>query len=520
MIQAPIFHVNGDDPEASLWVTKLAFEYRQIFKKDVVIDLFGYRRHGHNEGDEPGFTQPLLYDIIKSHPSVKEIYENTLLKNMVLSEDTIKKMNEEIYNELSEAFDKIRKKSISFNTDVPLAIPKEKVESIKPVENTGISEETLRTIVEKTTSLPGDFSIHPKLKKFLEKRKGLIEGKADAEWAFAETLAFGSLLLEGTPVRLSGQDSVRGTFSQRHLALTDIKSGNEYVPLNHLSKNQALLEALDSFLSEAAVMGFEYGYSTADPLALVMWEAQFGDFSNGAQVIIDNFVVASYEKWQLPNSLVLLLPHGYEGQGPEHSSARLERFLILCAEENMQVCYPSTPAQYFHILRRQMKNAIQKPLVLMTPKSLLRLPEAKSPKEEFIGGSFKEVIDDNTADKKGSIKKVLLTSGKVYYDLIKYRSDNKINDTAIVRIEQFYPYKSEQVKEILHSYSNAKNVIWVQEEPRNMGAWNFLYTRLMEDVSDHQKLSYSGRPEGASPAVGSAKISLQQQKELVEEAFK
>jgi len=520
MIQAPIFHVNGDDPEASLWVTKLAFEYRQIFKKDVVIDLFGYRRHGHNEGDEPGFTQPLLYDIIKNHSSVKEIYENVLLKNQVLSENIIKRMNEEIYNELSEAFDKIRKKSISFNTDVPLAVSKEKVESVRPVSETGISEETLKTIVEGTTSLPEEFAIHPKLKKFLEKRKGLVDGKSEAEWAFAETLAFGSLLLEGTPVRLSGQDSVRGTFSQRHLALTDIKSGGEYVPLNHLSKNQAELEALDSFLSEAAVLGFEYGYSTADPLALVMWEAQFGDFANGAQVIIDNFIVASYEKWQLPNSLVLLLPHGYEGQGPEHSSARLERFLILCAENNMQVCYPSTPAQYFHVLRRQIKNAVQKPLILMTPKSLLRLPEAKSPKEEFINGRFKELIDDDSVNNKNEIKKVLLTSGKVYYDLIKYRTEKKITDSAIVRVEQFYPYKSDKVKEVLTSYPNAKEVVWVQEEPRNMGAWNFLQNRLTEDLSEGQKLSYSGRPEGASPAVGSAKISRQQQNELVEKAFK
>jgi 2-oxoglutarate dehydrogenase E1 component len=438
----------------------------------------------------------------------------------MLSEDIIKKMNEEIYSELSEAFDKIKKKSIEFNTDVPLAVPKEKIESIKPEGDTGISEEMLRNIVEKTTSAPDGFSVHPKLKKFLEKRKDLVDGKSEAEWAFAETLAFGSLLLEGTPVRLSGQDSVRGTFSQRHLALTDIKSGSEYVPLNHLSKNQAQLEALDSFLSEAAVLGFEYGYSTADPLALIMWEAQFGDFANGAQVIIDNFIVASYEKWQLPNSLVLLLPHGYEGQGPEHSSARLERFLILCAEENMQVCYPSTPAQYFHVLRRQMKSAVQKPLVLMTPKSLLRLPEAKSPKEDFLNGSFREIIDDDSVTKKDSARKILLTSGKVYYDLIKYRKDNKINDTAIVRIEQFYPYNAEKVKEILHSYSGAEDVVWVQEEPRNMGAWNFLSPRLSEDLAGKQKLTYIGRPEGASPAVGSAKISRQQQKELVEEAFK
>ncbi len=520
MIQAPIFHVNGDDPEASLWVTRLAFEYRQIFKKDVVIDLFGYRRHGHNEGDEPGFTQPLLYDIIKSHSSVKDIYEKMLLEKDSLSEDEIKKMNDGIYDELSKAFDNIRKKNISFDTDIPLAVPKEKLDSVKANGSTGISEEMLKTIIEKTTSMPEDFSIHPKLKKFLEKRKDLIEGKTEADWALGETLAFGSLLLENTPVRLSGQDSVRGTFSQRHLALTDIKSGNEYVPLNHLSKNQAEIEALDSFLSEAAVLGFEYGYSTADPLALVMWEAQFGDFANGAQVIIDNFIVASVEKWQLPNNLVLLLPHGYEGQGPEHSSARLERFLILCAENNMQVCYPSTPSQYFHVLRRQIKNAVQKPLILMTPKSLLRLPEAKSSREEFTRGNFKEVIDDTTITNKNEIKKILLTTGKVYYDLIKYRDDKKMDDAAIIRVEQFYPYKQEMAEEIVHSYSNAKKIVWVQEEPRNMGAWNFLHQKLLDVLSKGQTLSYSGRPESASPAAGSAKISAQQQKELIEEAFK
>ena len=519
MIQAPIFHVNGDDPEASLWVTKLAFEYRQIFKKDVVIDLFGYRRHGHNEGDEPGFTQPLLYDKIKSHSSVKEIYEKTLLEKSVLSEDEIKKMNDEIYSELSEAFDKIKKKSIAFKTDIPLAVPEEKIEAVQPAGKTAITQEMINTIIEKTTTLPDNFTIHPKLKKFLERRKEFITGNSEADWAFGETLAFGSLLLENTPVRLSGQDSVRGTFSQRHLALTDIKSGNEYIPLNHISKNQAELEALDSFLSEAAVLGFEYGYSIADPLALVMWEAQFGDFSNAAQVIIDNFIVSSYEKWRLPNNLVMLLPHGFEGQGPEHSSARLERFLILCAEDNMQVCYPSTPSQYFHILRRQIKNAVQKPLILMTPKSLLRLPEARSPKNEFTSGSFKETIDDNTVSDKNEINRILLTSGKVFYDLKKYREVNKIKDTAIVRIEQFYPYKSNLVEEIIHSYPNAKKVVWVQEEPGNMGAWNFLYPKLLKIITGKQTLSYSGRPESASPAVGSAKISEQQQKNLIEKAF-
>jgi 2-oxoglutarate decarboxylase len=519
MIQAPIFHVNGDDPEAALWVAKLAFEYRQMFKKDVVIDLFGYRRHGHNEGDEPGFTQPLLYEKIKTHPSVRKIYSDSLLKNKILTAEEIERMNNEINDKLSEAFDKIRKKKSSFDADLPLAVSKDKMEAIKPLKETAVSEEILNDVIEGITALPDGFSIHPKLKKFLEKRKELIKDIGDVDWAFAETLAFGSLLYEGTPVRLSGQDSVRGTFSQRHLALADINTGEEYIPLNHISPNQATIEALDSLLSEAAVLGFEYGYSSADPLALVMWEAQFGDFANSAQVIIDNFIVASYEKWKVPNNIVMLLPHGFEGQGPEHSSGRLERFLILSAENNIQVCNPSTPAQYFHLLRRQVKYAVNKPLIIMTPKSLLRHPDARSTKEEFTNGKFFEVIDDNSIKNKNSIKRLLITSGKVYYELLKYRKDNNIKDTAIIRIERYYPYKKDKIKQVLESYNKAESVVWVQEEPKNMGAWNFLQQRLNEDLHKGQSLYYAGRPESASPAVGSAKISSKQQEELVKEAF-
>ncbi len=524
MIQAPIFHVNGDDPEASLWAAKLAFEFRQNFKKDVVIDLFGYRRHGHNEGDEPGFTQPLLYEKIKSYPSVKEIYSKALLEKKLLSEDEINLMSKEIDSLLSDAFDKIKKKSSAFNIDAPLAVQKEISAERDAVsgktDDTNISEDTLKTIIEGITKVPENFNVHVKLQKFLEKRKGILDSSDTADWALGEAIAFGSLLLEGTPVRLSGQDSVRGTFSQRHTALTDIRTGEDYFPLNHITDRQAKIEALDSFLSEAAVLGFEYGYSTADPLALVMWEAQFGDFANGAQVIIDNFIVASYEKWKLRNNVVLLLPHGYEGQGPEHSSARLERFLILCAEDNMRVCNVTTPAQYFHLLRRQIKQAVRKPLILMTPKSLLRLPEARSAKEEFISGEFREIIDDSSVNKNQKIERVILTSGKVYYDLVKYRASHNIVNVPVVRVEQFYPYNSKKLKEILAEYSGVKKIIWVQEEPKNMGAWNFMSQRLSEDLKEGQKLHYAGRPESASPAVGSSKQSNQQQKTLVEEAFK
>ena len=518
MIQAPIFHVNGDDPEAALWVTKIAFEYKHVFKKDVVIDLFGYRRHGHNEGDEPGFTQPLLYDKIKSHPSVRSIYLEKLIKDGVLTVQEAEKIQTEYEKELSKAFDSIKKKSTSFSIEVPLAVPAKSIKSVK-TEPTFISEETLKKVIEGLTTLPDNFNGHPKLQKFLENRRKLLDNSVKADWALAEAIAFGSLLLEGTPVRLSGQDSVRGTFSQRHLAFTDIKTGTEYFPLNHLDSHQAHLEALDSSLSEAAVLGFEYGYSTADPLALVIWEAQFGDFANSAQVIIDNFIVASYEKWNVPNSLVMLLPHGYEGQGPEHSSARIERFLILSAEDNMQVCNATTPAQYFHLLRRQIKHNVQKPLVIFTPKSLLRHPEAKSSKEEFLHGEFKEILDDTSITDKSKIDRIILTSGKVYYDLKKYLETNKVKDTVIIRLEQYYPFKSDMIKEILHSYNNSTKLIWVQEEPRNMGAWNFLWHRLDEIKTEKQKLYCVSRPESASPAVGSARITMQQQAQLVKEAF-
>ena len=519
MIQAPIFHVNGDDPEAALWVAKLACEYRQIFKKDVVIDLFGYRRHGHNEGDEPGFTQPILYAKIKEHPSVRQIYQEKLISESIISENEINKFNDSLNNTMNASIEKIRKESKKFEGDLILAVPKKEIELIHSEKNTSITEDALKTIINGSTKIPQDFNGHPKLAKFLESRKKLIDGSAKADWSFAESLAFGSLLLEGTPVRLSGQDSVRGTFSQRHLAFTDIKSGAEYFPLNHLSEDQAHLEALDSLLSEAAVLGFEFGYSVVDPLSLVIWEAQFGDFANGAQIIIDNFIVASYEKWQIPNSLVLLLPHGFEGQGPEHSSARLERFLILSAENNMQVCNVTTPAQYFHLLRRQIKSSMKMPLVVMTPKSLLRSPEAKSSREEFLSGKFEEVLDDETIQNPDKIDHLILTSGKVYYDLTKFRIDNKIANTAIIRLEQFYPYASKKIKKIIERYPSVKKVKWVQEEPKNMGAWNFLYHRLRNDIPKNCELDYSGRQESASPAVGSYKLSMQQQKKLVKDSF-
>lgn len=517
MIQAPIFHVNGDDPEAALWVAQIAFEFKWIFKKDVIIDLFGYRRHGHNEGDEPGFTQPLLYDKIKSHPSVRKIYEEKLIQNGIITSDEVDEMHNSFNQKLSKSFEVIKRRSSASTEQINISEndPSKSDEEII----TAISEDSLNNIVTAISKLPPTFKGHPKLEKFLEKRHKLIDDSEDADWALAESIAFGSLLLEGTPVRLSGQDSVRGTFSQRHLAFTDITNGKEYYPLNHISDDQARLEALDSSLSEAAILGFEYGYSVADPNALVIWEAQFGDFANSAQVIIDNFIVASYEKWNLRNNVVMLLPHGYEGQGPEHSSARLERFLILSAEDNMQVCNITTPAQYFHILRRQMKQRIKKPLVIMTPKSLLRLPDAKSPKGDFLKGKFEEILDDGTITNKKNITKIILTSGKIFYDLKKLREKEKVDNVALIRIEQFYPFKIETLKNILSSYLKVEKIIWLQEEPKNMGAWHFLSEKLKEVLTPKQKLTCISRPEGASPAVGSAKISNQQQVKLVREAL-
>jgi len=514
MIQAPIFHVNGDDPEATLLVTKLAYEYRMKFHKDVVVDVFGYRRLGHNEADEPAFTQPLMYKTIRSHPSVKEIYQKKLLEEKVVTKEEVDDMEKKIFNKMNESHEKVQK----FKTDIPLAVTKEEIEAAESHEETYVPLKKLNEIVRAITELPETFNLHPKLRKFIESRREFLDKDIEVDWAFGEALAFGSLLQEGIPVRLSGQDSSRGTFSQRHIVLTDSENGNEIIPLNNVAPDKALIEPLDSLLSEAAVLGFEYGYSTADPVTLVLWEAQFGDFVNAAQVIIDNFISSSYTKWGLPNNLVMLLPHAQEGQGPEHSSARLERFLTLCADDNMIVCNPTNSEQYFHLLRRQTKQKKKRPLIILTPKSLLRLPEAKSVKDEFTKGKFNEIIDDNTKD-KSVIKRVIVTSGKVYYDLLKYRKEINNTDTAIVRLEQYYPYMNNGMKEVLASYSNAKEVCWVQEEPRNMGAWNFLAILLNKDLSLDQKLYCVTKEESASPAEGSLSKFNETQREMLRLAF-
>ncbi len=522
MVQAPIFHVNGDDPEATLFVTKLAYEYRMMFHKDVVIDVYSFRRLGHNESDEPAFTQPILYKAIKNHPTVKNIYQDKLLKEKIITSADVKQMEDEIFKVMDKGYEEAHEVEAEFKADTPVRLTDAQIKVLRSHQIQQISMDDLNKVVDVITTLPQNFHIHPKLKKFIESRREFLTGDVMVDWAFAEALAFGTLLLEGIPVRLSGQDSARGTFSQRHIVLMDMETEEEIIPHNYIAPELAKIEPLDSLLSEAAVLGFEFGYSTADPLSLVLWEAQFGDFANAAQVIIDNFITASYDKWNLPSNLVMLLPHGQEGQGPEHSSARLERFLTLCAEDNITICNPSTPAQYYYLLRTQGKYKNRRPLIIMTPKSLLRLHEARSPKDEFVGGHYKLVIDDEILTNKSKVKRVIFTSGKFYYDLAKYRKENNITNTAIVRIERYYPYPSEEIKAVLKTYENAVEVFWAQEEPHNMGALIFMSYRLKRDLRElGSKMTLYGvsRDESPAPAPGSNSIFNQTQKRLLAEAF-
>lgn len=514
MIQAPIFHVNGEDPESAIFVAELALDFRQEFHRDVVIDLLCYRRHGHNEGDEPEFTQPLMMQKIKERPSLTEIYTEKLIMEGELTTEEETQIVQQFEDKLEQAQDEISssppqfKEKRSFGGHWEHLSPKWSFDNV----DTSIDEPQLREIAERTFSVPESFAIHPKIQRQFEQRLKLLHEDKPLDWAFAELLAFGSLLLEGTHVRLSGQDSRRGTFSQRHSAVFDIENGETYVPLNHLKDGQATFSAYNSLLSEAAVLGFEYGYSLDAPEALVMWEAQFGDFANGAQVIIDQFIAAGYSKWQRDSGVVLLLPHGYEGQGPEHSSARLERFLQLCAENNMQVCYPSTPAQYFHLLRRQVKRNFRKPLIVMTPKSLLRLKAATSPHRDFSEVTFQEILDDSAANVE-KVKRVILCSGKVYYDLVAAREEH----VALIRVEQVYPLHRKRLKEIVQRYEQAKEWVWAQEESQNMGAWSFIAPQLREILE--REIAYVGRDASASPATGSHRIHKREQQELIEAAI-
>ncbi|MBX7104655.1 MAG: 2-oxoglutarate dehydrogenase E1 component [Gemmataceae bacterium] len=520
LIYAPIFHVNADDAEAVAFVAELALEYRQTFNRDVVIDLVCYRKYGHNEGDEPTYTNPLMYQRVKQKPAPSTIYARKLVDDGVISAEQSAQMYQEFSDKLDAAqkdmrqspkrkrgmskFESPRWQEFTFNY------------SHDPID-TGVPFENLKTIAEGYTNLPAGFHMHEKLRtSVIEKWQESVLKRESVEWGLAESLAFGSLLLDGTPVRLSGQDCRRGTFSQRHSTYVDVDNGQRYIPLNHLRPEQAKLQVWDSPLSEYSVLGFEYGYSLDDPKTLTLWEAQFGDFGNGAQVIIDQYLAAGETKWQRASGLVLLLPHGYEGQGPEHSSARLERFLQLCADDNMQVCNCTTPAQYFHLLRRQMKRNFRKPLVVMTPKSLLRHPMARSPVADLTAGRFHEVLEAPGVD-PAAVRRVFLCSGKVYYDFawdVKEKKPKVLpKDVALIRVEQLHPFPADQIRAALKRFPKVHRFVWIQEEPENMGAWHYMEPRMR---ALGFPVEYVGRDASSSPATGSYRIHDREQKELVE----
>jgi 2-oxoglutarate dehydrogenase E1 component len=521
MIDVPIFHVNGDDPLAVKFVTDIAFDFRQKFGRDVVIDLYCYRRYGHNEGDEPSFTQPDLYAKIDKRPSVTQLYKRELLEAGTLSEDDEVSLETEFDLRLEMTLEEV--KSIEKTKASEKAKFKESTAIFQPEytsesEPTAISEKTLKAIVDGLTYLPENFEVQPKIKRIVvDHQRKIFEDGGPYEWHYAEALAFGSLLLEGIPVRLSGQDSSRGTFSTRHSILYDAKTGEPYVPLMHLAEKQARICIYNSPLSEAAVLGFDYGYSLDYPRMLCLWEAQFGDFSNGAQTIIDQFIVSAESKWQRPSGIVLLLPHGYEGQGAEHSNARLERFLQACAEDNIQVCNLTTSAQYFHVLRRQMKRDFIKPLIIMTPKSLLRANFASSRAEEFIHGQFEEILGAPEGGRAEKVERIIFCSGKVYYDLLNYQTERNIGNAAIIRIEQLYPLAEKKLREMLKPFPKNAKFVWCQEEPENMGAWTFIEPRLRTIFCS--EIAYAGRDASASPAVGALARHKREQARLVAEAF-
>ncbi len=519
MTQLPIFHINGDDPEAAYRALQIALDYRQEFNKDVVLDLVGFRRLGHNETDEPSYTQPLMYARVKAHPGVRTIYSKRLIKEGVVTEEEVNGLIEERVRRYEEALANAKRKV----KEEPVQPQPDVVEmdgsSIVP---TAVDAEVVSNIGRKIAVVPDGFNINPKMVGQLARRAKMGDGVAPLDWAFAEAVAFGSLVLDGTRVRLSGQDSGRGTFSQRHAVLYDTQTGKSWVPLSELraDKNpEARFEVFDSSLSEEGVLGFEYGYTVVAQNALVLWEAQFGDFGNGAQTIIDQYIAASEDKWKQTSRLVMLLPHGYEGQGPEHSSARLERYLQLCAENNLQVCYPTTPAQYFHLLRRQVQPGMERPLIVMTPKSLLRLPAASSSVADLTSGGFRPLIDDAEITDAASVEKVVLCSGKVYYDLNEARKKSGESRVAVLRLEQFYPFPLTSVRDALSKYSNSKQLVWAQEEPQNMGGWTFVEPRLVDLLPVSERPKYIGRTASASPATGSYSIHQKEQAQIVNDAL-
>jgi 2-oxoglutarate dehydrogenase E1 component len=529
IIQAPVFHVNGDDPEAAVQAARLAIGFRQQFKKDVIIDLVCYRKRGHNELDDPTYTQPVMYNQIANHPSPVEQYRERLAAEGALPLEEADRRT----TEFRELLDDAQAYARDFMPRLPVFAFGGLWKGLGWAGDdwsaqTAVDPAVLEAIAAAFTRVPQGFTPHPRVARLMEARAAMAREGGSLDWGAAEAYAIGSLVLEGTTVRMTGQDTGRGTFSHRHAVLHDVKTGERYVPLDNIREGQGRFVILDSMLSEAAVLGFEFGFSSADPWKLVIWEAQFGDFANGAQVIIDQFIANSESKWQRMSGLVMLLPHGYEGQGPEHSSARLERYLQLCADDNLQVCNLTTPAQYFHALRRQMHRPFRKPLIVMSPKSLLRHKLAVSSPRELTEGAFQPVLDDiavGDAPEAGvridptRVTRLLLCSGKVYYALLEGRRERAIDETAIVRVEQLYPFAKQELEAIFARYPRAKQVFWVQEEPWNMGAWHFIYHRIRRILPTERTLSYVGRPEAASPATGSYKIHQAEEAELVNRAF-
>jgi 2-oxoglutarate dehydrogenase E1 component len=511
MLGVPIFHVNGDDPISAVAAVQLAFEFRQKFQKDVVVDMFCYRRHGHNEGDEPRFTQPLMYSVIEDHPPISDIFFGHLVKFGDITPDEVRAFRAQFEERLNTA---LQKSKVATKTIVPslrksLSCP----ELLDPFE-TAIPLDKIQTLGTAITREPENFALNPKIKRWLQQRRDMIEGKASLDWSTGEALAFASLLESGLPVRLSGQDSRRGTFTQRHSVLYDAKTRERYTPLNQIREGQAKFCVYNSPLSENAVLGFDFGYSLDFPDMLVLWEAQFGDFVNGAQIIIDQYITCSETKWGETSGIVLLLPHGYHGQGPEHSSARLERFLQACAEDNIQVTNPSTPANFFHLLRRQALRQIKKPLIVMTPKGMLRDPRCTSPRDDLAKGGFEEILPDVTATKNA--KRVILCSGKVYFDLADHRKNNNMTDAAIVRVEQLYPLHETKLKAAVEA-TGAQKIVWCQEESANMGGWSFMEPRLRKMFG--RDILYAGRDASASTATGATAIHDLEQRELINQAF-
>ncbi len=521
LVQAPIFHVNADDPEAVVYITKLALDYRMEFKKDVVIDMVCYRKHGHSEADEPAATQPVMYKKIRNHPGTRKLYLDKLLNEKVVTSTEASEMTEKYIESLDSNQSAAGPKATNVNMAhlinfTPFIDTPWRVQA-----NTCINKETIARLSQAITTMPEHYSLHPTVSRIIENRKRMGSGDLPMDWGFAETMAYASLVDSNFPVRLSGQDSGRGTFFHRHAVIHNQDDGDTYLPLQNIKSDQANFIVINSILSEEAVLAFEYGYSSSEPNALVIWEAQFGDFANGAQVVFDQFISSCETKWGRYCGLTVFLPHGYDGQGPEHSSARLERFLQLCARENMQVCFPSIPAQMFHMLRRQVLRPYRKPLIVMSPKSLIRHKLSVSPIEEMIEGSFMLVIDEIDNINKSDVTRLLICTGKVYFALLEARRENQISNIAIARIEQLFPFPTDEVKAMIDSYPNLKEVLWVQEEPKNQGSWYFMQSRgtMIGCLSDQHTFGYAGRFYFASPATGSMKLHLAQQKQLVNNAL-